>query len=103
VKEKILPFRRYCGPLSPSGWGPKGQSVTQITYDAALCAYVSDDEMHPWNKERRYDLDYRPHGRPALRHFRHAACDVVDVHSGVRREPRADQGTPAAITRPARY
>ena len=47
-------------------------------------------------KETRYDLDFGRHGRPVLHNSRYAACDVVDIHSGVRRalrEPRADQGT----------
>jgi len=26
--------------------------VTQITYDAALSAYVPDHEMHPWGRRR---------------------------------------------------
>ena len=47
-------------------------------------------------KETRYDLDFGRHGRPVLHNSRYAACDVVDIHSGVRRalrEPRAYQGT----------
>ena len=41
--------------------------------------------------ERGYDLEFRQHGRPALRNYRHALCNVVDIHSGVRREPRGDR------------
>jgi hypothetical protein len=44
-----------------------------------------------WNKETGYDLEFRQHERPALRNSRHALCDVVDIHSGVRREPREDE------------
>ena len=44
-----------------------------------------------WKKERGYDLEFRQHERPALRNSRHALCDVVYIHSGVRREPREDQ------------
>ena len=36
-------------------------------------------------------MEFRQHERPALRNSRHALCDVVDIHSGVRREPREDQ------------
>ena len=43
-----------------------------------------------WKKERGYDLEFRQHERPALRNSRHALCDVVDIRSGVRREPRGD-------------
>src|SRR5262245_52744782 len=47
-------------------------------------------------KETRYDLDFGRRGRPILHNARYAACDVVDIHSCVRRalrEPHADQGT----------
>src|SRR6516162_5532948 len=44
-----------------------------------------------WKKERGYDLEFRQHERPAVRNSRHALCDVVDIRSGVRREPRGDQ------------
>ena len=43
-----------------------------------------------WKKERGYDLEFRQHERPAL-NSRHALCDVVNIRSGVRREPRGDQ------------
>jgi len=55
----------------------------QITYDAALSSYVPDHEIHPFDEGERYDLEFRPRERPALRHSRHALCDVVDLRSGV--------------------
>src|SRR5262249_32738351 len=39
-------------------------------------------------EETRYDLDFGRHGRPALHNSRYAACDIVDIHSGVRRTAR---------------
>ena len=64
---------------------------------AALPAYIPDYEIHSaWKKETRYDLDFGRRGRPVLHNSRYAACDVVDIHSGVRRalrEPRAYQST----------
>jgi hypothetical protein len=40
-------------------------------------------------EETRYDLDFGRHGRPALHNSRYAACDIVDIHPGMRRATRA--------------
>ena len=73
------------------------KNVTQITYDRrAPFIYVGQRDTSAWKKETCYDLDFGRRGRPVLHNSRYAACDVVDIHSGVRRalrEPRADQGT----------
>jgi len=73
------------------------KNVTQITYDRrAPFIYPGSRDTSAWKKETRYDLDFGRRGRPVLHNSRYAACDVVDIHSGVRRalrEPRADQGT----------
>jgi hypothetical protein len=51
----------------------------------------SDHEMHVFGRRRKgYDSEFRRHKRPALRNSRHALCDVVDIRSGVRREPCGD-------------
>jgi|SRR6516164_8541918 len=66
------------------------KNVTKITYDPALSSYVPHNEIHPLGKkETRYDLDFGQHGRPALHDSRYTACDVMDIHSGVRRAARA--------------
>jgi hypothetical protein len=48
ARSNVLPFRhtseRFRLPKS-------AQSVTQITYDAALSSYIRDHEMHPPAKE----------------------------------------------------
>src|SRR5262249_47657618 len=41
----------------------------------------------------RHDLDFGPHGRPALHDHRHAVCAVVDLPSGVRRRPHPRDGS----------
>ena len=73
------------------------KNVTQITYDRrAPFIYVGQRDTSAWKKETCYDLDFGRRGRPVLHNSRYAACDVVDIHSGVRRalrEPHADQGT----------
>src|SRR6516165_7597249 len=73
------------------------KNVTQITYDRrAPFIYRELRDTSAWKKETRYDLDFGRRGRPVLHNSRYAACDVVDIRSGVRRalrEPHADQGT----------
>ena len=73
------------------------KNVTQITYDRrAPFIYQELRDTSAWKKETRYDLDFGRRGRPVLHNSRYAACDVVDIRSGVRRalrEPHADQGT----------
>jgi len=44
-----------------------------------------------WKKERVYESEFRQHERSALHNSRRALCDVVDIRSSVRREPRGDQ------------
>src|SRR5215831_9317259 len=72
------------------------KNVTQITYDRrAPFIYPGSRDTSAWKKETRYDLDFGRRGRHVLHNSRYAACDVVDIHSGVRRalpEPRAESG-----------
>ena len=104
VRENIT-VRALLWALSLSGWGPKSKSTKcdadHIRHGALLICHGSRDAFL-WKKESCYDLEFRPHERSALRNSRHAACDVVDLRSRVRREPRRS-GMPAAITRPGRY
>jgi hypothetical protein len=68
--------------------GASGVGIIAGAVGVALCKRCIE--------ETRYDLDFGRRGRPVLHNSRYAACDVVDIHSGVRRalrEPRADQGT----------
>ena len=51
MKENIT-VQALLRALSPSGSGPKAQSVMQITYDAALSSYVPDNEMHSFGRRR---------------------------------------------------
>ena len=53
MKENIT-VRALLWALSLSGWAPKAkaQNVMQITYDAALCSYVPDNEMHSFGRRR---------------------------------------------------
>src|SRR5262245_4405649 len=73
------------------------KNVTQITYDRrAPFIYPGSRDTSAWKKETRYDLDFGRRGCPVLHNSRYVACDVVDIHSGVRRalrEPRAHEGT----------
>ena len=94
VKENIT-VRALLWALSLSGWGPKSTKcdADHIRRGALLICPGSRD-VFLWKKESCYDLEFRPHRRPALRNSRHAACDVVDIRSGLRREPRGDQARP---------
>ena len=38
--------------ITISGANSEPQSVMQITYDAALCSYVLDNEMHPFGRRK---------------------------------------------------
>src|SRR5262245_12245195 len=40
------------GPFALRMGAPKAQNVMQITYDAALCSYVPDHEMHSFERRR---------------------------------------------------
>src|SRR5262249_58509035 len=102
VKGNIT-VRALLWALSLSGWGPKSTKcdADHIRHGALLICPGSRDAFL-WKKESCYDLEFRPHERSALHNFRHAASDVVDLHSRVRRESRRS-AIPAAITRPGRY
>ena len=49
ARSNVLPFRRYSERFRL----PKSaQSVTQITYGAAFCSYVPDQNMHSFGRRR---------------------------------------------------
>jgi len=52
-KERItVEGTYYRSGTTPSPFvAPKAQSVTQITYGAAFCSYLPDEEIHPPAKE----------------------------------------------------
>jgi len=54
--------------------------------------YRWQQDAHVGRRGTRHDLDIGPRGRRALHRPRHAHCAVVDLHSGLRRAPRAAPG-----------
>src|SRR5215471_11695821 len=66
--------------------------VTQITLRPRRSPYMPDRDRFAEKKETRYDLDdFGRRGHSALHSSRYAACDIVDIHSGVRRTASACQ------------
>jgi len=65
------------------------KNVTQITLRPRRSPYMPDRDRSAEKKETRYDLDFGRRGHPALHNSRYAACDIVDIHSGVRRTASA--------------
>src|SRR5262249_45997660 len=79
---------------SPPGLGAQmRKKVTQITEDAALPPVYPQQPRHSLARRGYgHDLDFRQHGRPALRSSRCVSYAVVDIRAGVRRSLRPSLG-----------
>jgi hypothetical protein len=94
----------------------------RLSHSVSVCSQASDcivdvHDRSPWTScqrsaasspgSRTYnDLDIGPRGRRVLHRPRHAHCAVVDLHSGLRRAPRAAPTAnvaPTSIPSPGRF